>query len=83
MRFRYVVAAIAIVCSFVIWKSATAQVVGVTPVPPRVMTGSDIGFRVEGLRGDTPVGRIVVRVNDRWVEAELAPPSPVSPLSTR
>jgi hypothetical protein len=43
-----------------------------TPVPPRVMTGVEIGLRVVGLRGDVPVGRLVVRVNDRWVEAELA-----------
>jgi hypothetical protein len=40
-------------------------------VPFKVLAGPDVGFRVEGLRGATPVGRIVVRVNDNWVEAEL------------
>ena len=81
MRFVYVVVAVAIVASLLTGKWAGAQAVGVTPVPPRVMTGDEIGFRVEGLRGDTPVGRVVVRVNGRWVEAEISP-LPLRPLST-
>src|SRR5215207_9842423 len=71
MRFRRVIIALAIICSLVTWGWATAQMVAIKPVPPRVMTGADVGFRVEGLRGNTPVGRIVVRVNGDWVEAEL------------
>jgi hypothetical protein len=35
------------------------------------MTGSDVGFRVEGIRGGTPVGTLVVKVNGEWVEADL------------
>jgi hypothetical protein len=32
-----------------------------------------VGFRVEGIRaGKTPVGKVVVRVNGEWVEAEIA-----------
>jgi len=50
----------------------TAQVVAVKPVPPKVMTGADVGFRVEGIRGDTPIGVIVVKVNGDWVEADIA-----------
>ncbi len=50
----------------------TAQALSVNPVTPKVMTGSDVGFRVEGLRGNTPVGRIVVKVNGEWVEADIA-----------
>ena len=72
MRFRYVVV-VAFVCSFITWAIAMAQVVAVKPVAPRVMTGADIGFRVTELRGNKPVGRLVVRVNDQWVEAEFAP----------
>jgi hypothetical protein len=49
----------------------TTQVTQVDKVSPKVLAGPDVGFRVEGLRGATPVGRIVVRVNDNWVEAEL------------
>lgn len=82
MRTSILAVAVAVVSSLVTWTWATAQVTGVRPVPPRVMTGTDIGFRVVGLRGDTPVGEIVVRVNERWVEAELAPSLPL-PLSSR
>ena len=38
---------------------------------PVVLTGNEIGFRVHGMRGDTPMGVIVVREGDAWVEAEL------------
>jgi len=45
------------------------------------MTGDDLGFRVEGLRGNTPIGRVVVKVNGQWVEAEFG--SAPSRLSRR
>jgi hypothetical protein len=41
------------------------------PVEPQVITGPDIGFRIEGVDGNTPIGRLVVRVNGRWVDVEL------------
>ena len=42
---------------------------------PKVMTGGDIGFRVDGLYGgDTPTGTIVVRVNGQWVDARVGQP---------
>ena len=41
---------------------------------PQVLSGSDIGFRVERVgRGGTPIGALVVRVDSDWVEAEMAP----------
>jgi hypothetical protein len=40
-----------------------------TPLPtPTVLSGGDIGFRVEALRGGSPIGRLVVRWNGQWVE---------------
>jgi hypothetical protein len=43
-----------------------------TPGPesqsPTVISGNDIGFRVERWEGDTPVGRWVVRKDGKWVE---------------
>ena len=40
---------------------------------PRVISGSDLGFRVERQGGDgSPIGRLVVRMNGRWVEAGFA-----------
>jgi hypothetical protein len=46
---------------------AKAQV-RMNPLPsPVVLSGSDVGFRVEGLMGNTPAGTIVIRVNGKWV----------------
>jgi hypothetical protein len=84
MRFRFLALtiAIAVLSSFATWKVATAQVTAAKPVPPRVMSGEDIGFRVESLRGATPVGRLVIKVNGNWVEADVAPAS-IRSLSTQ
>jgi len=41
------------------------------PVTPTVISGADFGFRVEGNRGGTPVGTLVVKMNGQWVEAEI------------
>jgi hypothetical protein len=38
--------------------------------PPTIITGTDLGFRIDGRRGNTPIGRIVIRVNGEWVEVE-------------
>jgi len=46
---------------------AYAQTYGSQPVAPTVVSGADIGFRIEGVKGDTPVGRLVIRVNGQWV----------------
>lgn len=51
---------------------AAAQVRQTQPVPPTVISGADIGFRMEARRGSTPVGKLVVKVDGQWVEAELA-----------
>lgn len=41
---------------------------------PKVITGSDFGFMVERIgRNDAPIGRLVVRVNGKWVDPEIAP----------
>ena len=34
----------------------------------RVLSGDDIGFRVENAQGNVPTGTLVVRWNGRWVE---------------
>ncbi len=38
---------------------------------PEVIFGPQLGFRVDGHRGDTPVGAVVVRVDGKWVEVEF------------
>ena len=55
---------------------AAAQVQPWTPAPePKVLFGQDVGFRVEGLRGNVPTGSIVIRVNREWVAAEAGTPA--------
>ena len=80
MRFRYFITALLVVVVATAWVAAQAVIVN--KVTPTVIAGENVGFRVEGLRGGvTPVGRIVVKINGQWVEAELASVT-TAPLST-
>jgi hypothetical protein len=52
------------------------------PLPePVVLSGADVGFRVEGMIFDVPVGRLVVRLNGQWVEPQFG--SGASPAHLR
>jgi hypothetical protein len=57
-----------------------AQSLGVQPVTPTVLSGNDIGFRVDRQRSN--LGRLagawVVRVNGQWVEPDTSGPRPLS-----
>ncbi len=72
MKIRSAIAAIiALILMLVAW--ASAQVVQPRPVqPPVVLAGADIGFRVEGQKGDAVTGTLVVRVDGKWIDAQLA-----------
>ena len=53
--------------------SAVTQAQATVPrqgrVPPMLLSGPDVGFRVEGLnRSGQPIGTMVVRMNGEWVE---------------
>jgi hypothetical protein len=62
---------------------ASAQLLQDRPVqPPVVLSGSDVGFRVEGQRGDAVTGTLVVRVDGKWIDAQLAGRGPLK-LSAR
>jgi hypothetical protein len=37
---------------------------------PKVLSGEDVGFRVEGMYGEQPTGTIVIRVNGKWVDVQ-------------
>jgi hypothetical protein len=39
--------------------------------PPIVLSGDDVGFRIEARKGTTPVGTLVVRVDGKWVAVQL------------
>ena len=51
--------------------ATVAAQVGTQQVPPKILSGPDIGFRVESIepRSGSVLGRIVVNVNGKWVDA--------------
>jgi hypothetical protein len=59
--------------------AAIAQSRPTTPdTGPNVISGNDIGFRVDRYDGRRPVGVIVIRVDGRWVEPKSVPqPTPI------
>jgi hypothetical protein len=38
-----------------------------------IVSGSDIGFRIEGRKDGAPLGTLMVRLEGRWVEAGWNP----------
>lgn len=83
MRLRYFAAGFLVAATVFVGAWTTAQSVRPERVTPRIMSGGDVGFRVEGLRGATPVGTLVVQVNGQWVAAEIGSPGLTTPLSRR
>jgi len=58
---------------FVVGSIVKAQVFELPrPLPePRIVTGPDFGFRIESDQGGVPVGKLVVRVDGKWIEARV------------
>ena len=48
--------------------------------PPTIVSGADIGFRVEGAKNGVAFGRLVVRVNGEWLDAQFANNMRVIPI---
>ena len=80
LRKRIVVVAMWLVSIF---AAAMVGLFAQAPLPPReprlpgsvspaaeVISGSDLGFRIDSRKGNTPVGRLVIRINGQWVEVE-------------
>ena len=40
---------------------------GVITESPTIVSGADIGFRIERTRDGIPIGKVVVRVDGRWI----------------
>ena len=61
------------------WIGAGAEpqiVLGGLPEPARVLSGTDVGFRLEGFdKAGRPIGTFVIRVNDRWVDVPVVTPA--------
>ena len=62
-----------VVSLFVVASAVKAQVYEPPRVlpEPRVVSGPDFGFRIESEQGGVPVGKLVVRVNGKWIEARV------------
>jgi hypothetical protein len=50
---------------------------------PQVISGDDIGFRLEQSKGKAAIGTLMVRVNGQWLEAEPAAKVKPVPLGQR
>ena len=53
------------------WGYAQVAVAPRPITPPVVLAGPDVGFRMTGAKGDTPVGQLVVRIRGEWKVVEF------------
>jgi hypothetical protein len=47
---------------------------------PRIVSGPDLGFRIEADQKGTPIGKLVIRVDGEWIEARVAALPGVRPV---
>jgi len=66
-RLGLIVLSVSSLVAVSLWASAQRR--HVIPESPVVLSGSDLGVRVEGRKGSARVGRLVVRIDGHWVEA--------------
>jgi hypothetical protein len=80
MSFRTRVSLIAVLVILLVTAGfvASAQVgwpgmwgTGLDLVAPVVISGSDLGFRVESTKDGIALGKIVVRIDGHWVDAQV------------
>ena len=63
--------ALAWVLSLMVVAAASRLTLAQTPTnDKRIVSGADLGFRIDSERGGVPTGRFVVRVNGTWVEVK-------------
>lgn len=78
LRSRIVLGVLWVVSLILVAELARAQSYQFIPNPnPFVLSGDEIGFRVEGSMGGAPAGALVIRVDGRWVEPRAAPKLPL------
>ena len=54
--------------------TASISIAQTRPAEPRILSGTDIGFRVDGtdVRTGNPTGTLMVRIDGKWVEISSA-----------
>jgi hypothetical protein len=73
-----------VVVPAVVAARAEAQVHQIQPLPePKVVSGADFGFRIEGDENGTAVGTLVVRVNGKWIAAREGAVTGLPRITTR
>jgi hypothetical protein len=72
MKSRLIVAALWLLSLLGVAAATTAAQRTFPPLrEPDVISGAEIGFRVDRYNGETPVGELVVRRNGKWVTVEF------------
>jgi hypothetical protein len=76
-RLAVIGAFVAVLLGVAAWSRAQPAIATRPLVPPVVLAGADVGFRMTGAKGDTPVGQLVIRVKGEWKVVEFGS-SPVA-----
>jgi hypothetical protein len=72
IRAMLAVAILWVASLYAVGTIANAQAHLINPLPePKILSGPDFGIRIEGERNGKPVGLLVVRIDNRWMEVEL------------
>ena len=59
-----------VVSMMVVAAAASILTSAQTTADKRVVSGNDLGFRIDSERGGVPTGHFVIRVNGNWVEVK-------------
>jgi len=82
IRARLVVAFLWMASLVAVAAAAREQTTQVVPLDSKILSGGDIGFRVESMHGNVPVGTFVIRWNGQWIEPRSAKkPMRIVPLT--
>lgn len=64
-----------------LWAGAHARIV--RPLPPVIVSGENVGFRIEGDSNGRPIGALVIKQDGKWVPVDLGTIRPVRPIAEK
>jgi hypothetical protein len=80
---RMRIALLGVILAIIVGAGFYARAQAPTPEPlGTVISGNDIGFRIERTEPNRVQGRLVVRVGGKWVDAQFSPGRSIVPLHT-